>query len=44
MTIGGVESAEIDVALAKLGPATHGGIEHQHEEYAPAIHEHPGTG
>ena len=44
MAIGGVESAEIDVALAKLGPAAKGGVEHQHDEYAPAVHEHPGTG
>jgi hypothetical protein len=35
MRIGGVEAAQIDVALAKLGPEARGGVSHQHEEYAP---------
>ena len=40
MRIGGQEAAQIDVALAKVGPHAQGGVSHQHEEYTPAEHLH----
>jgi peptidoglycan hydrolase-like protein with peptidoglycan-binding domain len=42
MRIGGSEAAQIDVALAKLGPEARGGVSHQHDEYAPTEHSHVG--
>jgi hypothetical protein len=40
MRIGGEEAAQIDVTLARLGPASSGGVSHQHEEYSLAEHSH----
>jgi hypothetical protein len=40
LRIGGEEAAQIDIALAMLGPEAQGGVLHQHEEYAPSEHHH----
>jgi hypothetical protein len=40
MRIGGEEAAQIDVTLARLGPAGADGVSHQHDEYSPTEHSH----
>jgi len=40
LRIGGEEAAQLDIALAILGPEAQGGVKRQHDEYAPAKHPH----